>query len=165
MKLNDLALVIIFFLIISFVLLAFDIIPVAITDVLAYSLIVIGIALVYTETIRQNKLSVFIGTIIFLFGIYFLITENFNLSINEDIYIYLILIFIGAGLLLIYLSTNANKIYLYISLVSLSSGITLVISKSHWKISSFLQSILPVIDFIWPIIIILLIIIFIMRVK
>ena len=72
------------FIIISFVLAAFDIIPIDFKDILAYSLLVIGIALVYSETIRQNRLSVFIGSIIFLFGIYFLITEKFNLTISDS---------------------------------------------------------------------------------
>ena len=87
MKLNNLALVTIMFIIISFILSAFDIISIELTEILAYSLLVIGIALVYTETIRQNRVSVFIGSIIFLFGIYFLITEHFNLNIGEDFYV------------------------------------------------------------------------------
>ena len=73
MKLNGLALIIVIFIILSFFLLAFDVIPVSMTDVLAYSLLVIGVALVYTESIRLNRLSVFIGSVIFLFGGYFLI--------------------------------------------------------------------------------------------
>lgn len=165
MKLNGLALIIVIFIIISFILLAFDIIPVSMTDVLAYSLLVIGVALVYTESIRQNRLSVFIGSIIFLFGVYFLITENFNLNINENFYVPIVLIFSGSGLLILYISTAAQKIFFYLSLVFLSAGITLMITNSHWKLSSFFNSILPVIDFVWPIMLIFLLLILLMKVK
>jgi hypothetical protein len=165
MKLNGLALIIVIFIILSFFLLAFDVIPVSMTDVLAYSLLVIGVALVYTESIRLNRLSVFIGSVIFLFGVYFLITENFNLNINENFYVPIVLIFSGSGLLILYISTAAQKIFFYLSLIFLSAGITLMITNSRWKLSSFFNSILPVIDFVWPVVLIFLLLILIMKVK
>ena len=165
MKLNDLALLTILFIIISFVLSAFDIIPVELTDILSYSLLVIGIALVYSETLRQNRLSVFVGSIIFLFGVYFLITENFNLNISEDFYIPLILIFGGTGLLILYITIVTHKTYLYLSLIFLSAGIAIIVSKSHWGLKAFFLSLLPVVNSLLPVVIIFLFIIFLMRVK
>jgi len=165
MKLNGLALIIVIFIIISFILLAFDIIPVSMTDVLAYSLLVIGVALVYTESIRQNRLSVFIGSIIFLFGVYFLITENFNLKTNENFYVPIVLIFSGSGLLILYISTATQKVFFYLSLIFLSAGITLMITNSHWKVSTFFNSILPVIEFVWPVMIIFLLLVVLMKVR
>jgi hypothetical protein len=165
MKLNDLALIIVLFIIAIFLLSTFNIISVAITDILAYSLLVIGVALVYTETIRQNRPSVFIGSIIFLFGVYFLITENFNLNITDAVYVPIILIFAGAGLLMLYISTSTHKIFLFISIILLTAGITLIIANSHWGLKSFFLSILPILNFFLPVIIIFLLLIFIMRVK
>ena len=165
MKLNDLALITLLFIIISFVLSAFDIIQIDFKDILAYSLLVIGIALVYSETIRQNRLSVFIGSIIFLFGIYFLITENFNLSISDDYYIPLILIFSGSGLLILHIATGAQKIFLYLSLIFLSAGVAIIIANSHWSLKVFYLSFLPVLNYLWPIAIIFVFIIYLMRVK
>jgi hypothetical protein len=165
MKLNDLAIIIVLLIIISFILSAFNISPVALTNILAYSLLIIGVAVVYTETIRQNRFSVFIGSIIFLFGVYFLITENFNLIIPEDFYIPLILIFGGTGLLMLYISTATQKLFLYISIIFLTAGITLIIANSHWGIRTFIHSFLPVLSFLWPILIVFLLLIFLMRVK
>ena len=165
MKLNDLALIIVLFIIITFLLSVFNIISIVLTDILAYSLLVIGVALVYTETIRQNRPSVFLGSIIFLFGVYFLITENFNLNISDPIYVPIILIFGGSGLLMLYISTSTHRIFLLISFIFLSSGITLIIANSHWGIKSFFLSILPVLNFLWPVLIIFLLLIFVMRVK
>ncbi|HEY6435415.1 MAG TPA: hypothetical protein VIY47_02415 [Ignavibacteriaceae bacterium] len=165
MKLNDLALIIVIFIIVTFLLSTFNIISIAFTDILAYSLLVIGVALVYTETIRQNRPSVFLGSIIFLFGVYFLIIEKFNLKINDGFYVPIILIFGGAGLLMLYISTATHRIFLLISIIFLSAGITLVMTNSHWNISSFFLSVLPVINFFWPVMIIFLFLIFLMRVK
>jgi hypothetical protein len=165
MKLNDLALIIVLFIIITFFLSVFSIISIALTDILAYSLLVIGVALVYTETIRQNRPSVFLGSIIFLFGVYFLITENFNLNISEAFYVPIILIFGGSGLLMLYISTSTHKIFLLISIILLTAGITLIIANSHWGLKSFFLSILPVLNTFWPVLIIFLFLIFLMRVK
>jgi hypothetical protein len=165
MKLNDLAILIVLLIIISFILSAFNISPVALSNILAYSLLIMGVAVVYTETIRQNRFSVFIGSIIFLFGVYFLITENFNLIIPEDFYIPLILIFGGTGLLMLYITTVTKKLFLYISIIFLTAGITLIIANSHWGIRTFIHSFLPVLSFLWPILIVFLLLIFLMRVK
>jgi len=165
MKLNDLALLTILFIIISFVLSAFDIIPIEITEILAYSLLVIGIALVYSETIRQNRLSVFVGSIIFLFGVYFLITENFNLNISDEFYVPLILIFGGSGLLILHIATAAQKIFLFLSLIFLSAGIAIIVANSHWSLKVFYLSFPPVLNSLWPVAIIFLFIIFLMRTK
>lgn len=165
MKLNDLALIIVLFIILTFLLSVFHIISITLTDILAYSLLVIGVALVYTETIRQNRPSVFLGSIIFLFGVYFLITENFNLNISDAVYVPIILIFGGSGLLMLYISTSTHKIFLLISIIFLTAGITLILSNSHLGVRSFFHSILPVLNFLWPVMIVFLILIFLMKVK
>jgi len=165
MKLNDLALIIILFIIVSFILSLFGIISFAFTDILAYSLLVIGAALVYTETIRQNKLSIFLGTMIFLFGVYFLVTAKFNLNPGEEYYLPIILILSGSGLLLLYTLTSVRKIYLIGSLVLITSGMTLLVISSNLAVQSFFFSLLPVLEFLWPVLIILLILFFLMRVK
>jgi hypothetical protein len=48
---------------------------------------------VYGESIRQNRLSVFLGSIIFLLGVYFLISENFELNNRDGMSVPIILIF------------------------------------------------------------------------
>nr|MCU0406598.1 hypothetical protein [Ignavibacteriaceae bacterium] len=117
MKLNDLAIIIVLFIIVSFFLSIFKIISITITDILSYSLLIIGIALVYGESLRQNRLTVFIGAIIFLLGVYFLITDNFNLNIGEGTSISLILILAGSGLLVLHISTSTKIIFLIVAIV------------------------------------------------
>ncbi len=165
MKLNDLAIIIVLFIIVSFFLSIFKIISITLTDILSYALLIIGIALVYGESIRQNRLTVFLGSIIFLLGVYFLITENFNLNISEGMSIPLILIFAGSGLLVLHISTSTRIIFLIISFIFISVGLALFIVYSHWSFGSFLQSVLPILNFLWPVLIILIVLVLLLRNK
>jgi hypothetical protein len=165
MKLNDLAIIIILFIIVSFILSLFNLISFSFTDILAYSLLVIGIALVYTETIRQHKISVFIGTVIFLCGVYFLITENFNININESFYLPIILIFGGFGFLILYLLTAVKKLFLFGSLLLIMTGTTILLLNSPLRPNTFYAALFPVLKFLWPVIVIILVLIFLMRTK
>ena len=165
MKLNGLAVIIVLFIIVSFLLSIFKVIDLTLTDILSYSLLVIGIALVYGESIRQNRLSIFLGSIIFLLGVYFLISENFELSNRDGMSVPIILIFAGTGLLVLHISTKAKKIFLIISIILLTAGLTLLIVNNHWSISSFFYSLLPVLNFLWPALIILILIVLFLKIK
>jgi hypothetical protein len=165
MKLNDLALLIVLFIIVSFLLSVFNVIAITLTDILSYSLLIIGVALVYGETIRQNRFSVFLGSIIFLLGVYFLVSENFNLNISEGMSIPIILIFAGSGLLVLYISTSTKIIFLIISIIFLATGLTLFVLKTHLSFNSFFQSVLPILNFLWPVLIIFILISFFLKTK
>ncbi|MDZ7625352.1 MAG: hypothetical protein U5J96_13040 [Ignavibacteriaceae bacterium] len=165
MKLNHLALLVVLFIIVSFLLSTFKIISITFTDILSYSLIIIGIALVYGESIRQNRLSVFLGSIIFLVGVYFLVSENFELTNSVGMSIPIILILAGSGLLVLHISTSTNKIFLIISIILLTAGLTLLLMNSHWSVASFIQSFLPVLNFLWPALIILVLIVLFLKTR
>lgn len=165
MKLNHLALLVVLFIIVSFLLSIFKIISITYTDILSYSLLIIGIALVYGESIRQNRLSVFLGSIIFLVGVYFLVTENFELTNSDGMSIPIIVILAGSGLLVLHISTSTNKIFLIISIILLTAGLTLLLMNSHWSMGSFIQSFLPVLNFLWPALIILMLIVLFLKTR
>jgi hypothetical protein len=165
MKLNDLAIIIVLFIIVAFLLSILNVIDITLTNILSYALLIIGIALVYGESIRQNRLSVFLGSIIFLLGVYFLISENFELNNRDGMSVPIILIFAGTGLLVLHISTKTKKIFLIISILLLSAGLTLLIMNSHLSIGSFIQSLLPVLNFLWPAIIILIVIALFLKIR
>ena len=163
MKLNHLAVIIISFIIISLLLSILKIFSITLLEILSYSLITIGISIVYGEVIKQNKILIFLGSILFLLGIFFLITENFNVQTNEGMITPVILISTGAGLLIVYIITSVKNILLILSAVLLSAGLTFLLLKSHWSVDSFIQSILPVLNFLWPVFIILIVLILLLR--
>ena len=165
MKLNHLAILVVLFIIGSFLLSIFNVISLTLTDILSYSLLIIGIALVYGETLREKRLTVFLGSVIFLLGVYFLVSENFNLNISEVMSIPLVLIIAGSGLLVLHISTSTKNILLIISIILLSSGITLFIVNSHWSFGLFYQSLLPIVNILWPLIIIIVVLVLLLRNK
>lgn len=165
MKLNDIAVVIVIFIIIFLILSFLNIVSITYSDILSYSLVTIGIALVYSEVIRQNRLLIFLGSVIFLTGIFFLITENFNVHATKEMRLPIILIFSGSGLLMVHISTATKKIFLLASVILLSAGLTLLLVSSHWKLGSFIQSVLSVVNFLWPVAIIIIILVLLLRIK
>lgn len=165
MRLNDLALVIILFIALAFIFSFLGIITLSLTGIISYSLLIIGISLVYSESLRQNRLSVFFGSIIFLLGVYILVSENYILNLSESISVPTILFFAGSGLLVIHISTSTKIIFLILSVLFLSAGTTLFIINSHFRISSFIQSVLLILNILWPLLIVLGIFVFLMRGK
>ena len=165
MKLNDIALAIALFIIVSLILSLLNILSISFTNILSYSLIIIGIALVYIEVIKKNRLLIFIGSIAFLTGIFLLITENFEVNTTGGMRLPFILIFSGSGLLMVHISTPNKKLILLASVILLSAGLTLLLVDSHWQIRSFTQSLLSVVNFLWPVAIIIVLLIFLMQAK
>jgi len=165
MKLNDIAIALVIFIIASLILSFLNILSISFQDILSYSLITIGISLVYSEVIRQNRFLIFLGSLIFLMGIFFLIIENFDVNINEGMSLPIILIFSGSGLLMVHISTSTKKIYLMVSLILLSVGLALFIVKSNWSGSLFIQSLLSVVNFLWPVAILIIILVLLLRIK
>lgn len=165
MKLNYLVAITIA-LIIIFLLLSFlNVFSVNFSEIISYLLILTGIYFVYVETTKQNRLMIFIGSILFLLGTFFIIVKNFNLQTNKRIAIPLILIFSGAGLLIVYITTSAKKTVLIISALLLSAGLSLFMFQSRFGIDSFIKSVLPVLNFLWPVFIILIVLIIIFKIK
>jgi hypothetical protein len=163
MKLNNLAVIIIFFIVVSFLLSILKIVSLNFNDILSYTLLLTGITLVYSESIHQNGLSVFLGSIIFLLGVYFLISENFTLNIPEGLSIPIILIFAGSGLLILHITSSTRLIFLLVSVTCLLTGLIIFILNSRIKFRSAVYSVMPVFNYLWPVLIILVILIFIFR--
>jgi hypothetical protein len=165
MKTNDLAIVILIFLLTAILLSVLNIIALSFSDILSYLMIAVGAILIYSETIKQNKLLIFLGAIIFLLGIYFIITNNFEVQINSSLGIPIILIFLGSGLLAVHITTSTNKYFLIGSITLLLVGLILLLINSHSEMGSFIKSLLPVINFLWPISLIIIILILLLRIK
>ena len=164
-KINDLSLVIIIFAFLLILLSFLNILSTSFSDILSYLMIAVGLILVYSEIIRQNRVLIFLGSIIFLVGIFFLIIENFYVELNSNMSVPIILIFAGSGLLLVYITTSTKNIFFLASVILLSVGLTLLLVSSHWKIGLFINSILPVINYIWPVVLVVIIIILLLRIK
>jgi hypothetical protein len=68
-------------------------------------------------------------------------------------------------LLVLHISTSTNRIFLIISIILLTAGLTLLLMNSHWSMGSFIQSFLPVLNFLWPALIILMLIVLFLKTR
>jgi len=164
-KINDISLVILIVALLLIVLSFLNILSTSFSDILSYLMIAVGLILVYSEIIRQNRVLIFLGSIIFMVGIFSLITENFYVELNPSMSIPIIIIFAGSGLLLVHITTSTKNIFFIASVVLLSVGLTLLLTSSHWKVGLFISSVLPVINYIWPVVLVVIIIILLLRIK
>lgn len=164
-RLNNFAWLIILFVIVSTFLTILNVISLSFTNILAYSLLATGMALVYSEIIRQNKILIFLGSIIFLLGVFFLISENFDVHLKEGMSLPIIMIFTGAGMQLLYISTPNKKSFLAISVILLAAGLTFFILNSNLNLGSFFHSLIAILKFFWPVLFILIFLILLLRVK
>jgi len=165
MKTNYITVIIIAFIVISMLLSLIGVISFSFIEILTYSVMIIGIYFVYSEVSEGNIFLVFLGSVIFLAGIYYLVVDYFNLQMMNGIIAPIILILAGSGLFIVYITSRLKKYILIISVILVTVGVTLIIAKSHFKFDSFIQSVLPVFNFLWPVILIAVLIIFLVRKK
>lgn len=165
MKINYIAVVITAFIIISMLLSLIGVISASFSEILTYSVMIIGIYFVYSEVSDGNVFLVFLGSVLFLAGIYYLVVDYFNLQTMNGMIAPVALIFTGAGLFIIYITSRLKKFVLLISIILLTVGTTLIIAQSHFRFGSFIQAVLPVLNFLWPVIIIAALIIILIRKK
>jgi len=163
MKINYITIIIVSFIIISILLSLIGIISVSFTEILTYSVMITGIYFVFSEVSDGNVFLVFLGSVIFLAGIYYLVVDYFNLQLMNVMIAPIILIFAGSGLFIVYITSRLKKFILLVSVILLTVGSTLIIAQSHFKFGSFIQSVLPVLNFLWPVIIIAALIILLVR--
>ncbi|MCU0406128.1 MAG: hypothetical protein MUE64_04000, partial [Ignavibacteriaceae bacterium] len=77
----------------------------------------------------------------------------------------LILILAGSGLLVLHISTSTKIIFLIVAIVFISSGLILLIAHSHWSFGSFVLSVLPILNYLWPVLIILFVLVILLKNK
>lgn len=162
-KLNYLLIIILAFIFIYLLLLIAGVIATSLNEILSYCLITMGIFFVYYESTRKNIFMIFSGSVLFLLGIFFIIVEQFNLKTSDSIAIPLLLILIGTGLLIVYIVAVGKKIILVISVIGLTAGITVLTLQGHTQPDTFLKSILSVINYLWPVFVLTLLIVILIR--
>lgn len=149
------------FVLVSFVLSGFGFVTLSISDIISYCLIILGLSLVYTAFTGNNKILVFIGTVLFLFGLILFLQYNFEISKSENFLLQQGLIIGGVGIFMSYLIDLKKKLLLIIALIPVTAGLTLLIFETTFSVSSFIDAIGSVLKSSWPIVVILIIIIII----
>jgi len=151
------------FIITSVLLNFFEIVYVSGNEIFGYSFIILGSSLTYTAFNQKNKIVAFIGTATFLSGVLLIILYKFDIYIQQDFILPIILIIAGCGLLMTYLADLAKRILLLLSLIFLSAGFTLLIFQKSFDFDIYYKSVLSLATVYWPIIVIMLFVIIIIN--
>jgi len=162
-KANAITVLIVSFAIISLLLSWTGILNIPVSDIISYTLLITGFGLVYPGIMHESKVLVFTGTVFFLIGVLFLITDHFNITIDEYIISPVILLSAGSGMLMVYVTIKSRRMHLYLSLILLTAGVTVVVSENHFEAGRLIKSIPHFLNYYWPVVIILVLIIVLIK--
>jgi hypothetical protein len=151
------------FIVISVLLSIFEIAYVSVNDIFGYSFIILGSSLAYTAFIKNKKLIAFIGSATFLSGVLLITLDNFEIYIQKDFILSIIMIIAGCSLLIAYLTDFAKRILLFLALIFLTAGFTLLIFQKSFDFGVYYRSVLSLATVYWPIIVIMIFVIIIIN--
>ena len=128
-------------------------------EILSYVFIFYGISSVYVSFGNNSKFRLFIGSIVFLFGIIFFIFNYFEIFYSTKIIFPSALLILGISSLMLYFDNTKEKVILYISLIFILLGIVFSASVGTMRLGSFLSSVYNILLKYWIVILIAMIIV------
>lgn len=128
-------------------------------ELLGYALIIYGLSLFYSSYIRNNKLFLFIGSVLFLFGVLLFLIENFEFTEPGKLILPASVFIICISTFMVYISDIKQKLMLYISIILLTAGIGVTALLSKQGLPGFFGNIVSVAEKYWTILVILIIVI------
>jgi hypothetical protein len=135
---------------------AIGIINVSDSELIGYGLMIYGLSIFYSSYIQRRKLLLFIGSGIFLSGVLFFLTGNFDLKNIDQLLIPASLFIFSIGLFMVYLSDPSKKSIMYYALVILTCGVGAMALISTNEIGDYFENTVLITRIYWPVIIILL---------
>jgi len=125
-------------------------------ELIGYGLITYGLSLFYSAYIERKKLTIFIGSAVFLAGVFFFMMGNFEFENTDNIYVSAVIFILSISSLMIFLSDTGFKLGMYAAIILFTAGIgTLALMSSH-GIENFITYTVDIFKISWPLLIILL---------
>ncbi len=151
------------FFILEMLLKLIGIIELSTLEILAYAAVFFGVSSVYTSMGHNKKLTLFLGTVVFLFGIIFFLLVNFDIyNISSMIFPSAVLI-LGISSFMLFLDNTSDKAILFISLIFILLGIVYAVSVGSLRPYSFFFSAYKIAVKYWMVVLIALIIVIVIN--
>jgi hypothetical protein len=131
--------------------------------ILGYAFIFYGISAVYLSFGKGRKLFLFFGTFIFLVGLVMFLVSNFEFGNIRALLFPAILLIIGISMLMIYIDGNAGTFVIVSSAFFIAAGIMFTYTIGEFSFNRLINSILSITLKYWPVILIVLGIIFLIK--
>ena len=131
--------------------------------ILGYAFIFYGISAVYVSFGKRRKIFLFFGTFIFLVGLVMFLVSNFEFGNLRAVLFPALLLIIGISILMLYLDGNAGTFLIVSSAFFIAAGIMLTYTIGEFSYNRLINSILSITLKYWPVILIVLGIIFLIK--
>ena len=125
-------------------------------ELIGYSLITYGLSLFYSAYIESRKPFVFIGSTIFLIGVFFFITGNFEFENTDKIFVPAVIFILSISSLMLFLSDTGFKLGMYAAIILFTAGIGALALMSSHGFDNFINYTVNIFKIYWPVLIILL---------
>lgn len=139
------------FLALSFILKFLNVINVSFAELTGYALIFYGINLVYISFSKSRRVVLFSGTLLFLIGLILFLVNNFEFSDANEIIFPSILFIFGICFLMLFLDDTSKKNSLIISLTFMFTGSLVTTIVGEITISSFFNTVIIIVSSYWPV--------------
>lgn len=142
------------FLSISMLLKFFGFIRISSGEIFNYSLILLGISVVYLSLGKNRKISLFFGTVFFLIGILVFVLNNFLIFWGALLLMPTILFISGATFLMLCYDDPSDKKFFVIGSTLILAGLIVTVINGQLNLASFYDSLLKITASYWEIILI-----------
>ncbi|MGE5795470.1 MAG: hypothetical protein ACM34O_04285 [Ignavibacteria bacterium] len=142
------------FFLLSIILKLFGIINYTVGEIIGYAFIFYGLTLVYTTMGKNKKLVLFIGSSLFLAGVFLFIVNNFQLTDSSNLIFSALILIPGISFLILFIDDFSRKTFLYLSAAFTIFGLLITINSGSPSFTSFFSSIFYVALKYWPVVII-----------
>ena len=128
------------------------IIRISFFEIISYASILLGLNIFYNSLDKQNRVWVFIGSLIFQLETIAFVFTKFEILGFGRIIIPTLLFVIGFSLLLTNLAKYISMMANIISIVMITAGITLIINRGSTNLQLYLSSVYAILKNYWIII-------------
>jgi hypothetical protein len=142
---------------ISVLLTLFGIVNMNYSEIISYVFLLLGISLFYPSYNKNDKTGIFFGSAIFLGGIVFFITNNFEIIDDYELLVPSLVIIISVSLLMIYLCDTKDKKFIWLASVMGVVGLFTIFYRGTPSLKSFFVSFISLLGKAWIIVIIMVI--------
>lgn len=133
----------------SVLLSLFNVINITFTDIITYSLILLGVTLFYPSFTRKYSPGIFLGSSVFLIGIIFFVSIQYELLNTSQFFLPALLLVIAFSLLLIFIAEPSDRKFLYIALLLFSIGIYTLFDRGNPAGDTFFSALINLFGRFW----------------
>lgn len=127
----------------------FNVININFTEIITYTLLLLGITLFYPSFRSKYNPGIFIGSSVFLTGIVFFVSQHYELSDTSQLILPAIILVIAFSLMLNFAADLSDRKFLFIGLFLLVIGLFTLYDRGHPGVGTFISALVNLFGKFW----------------